>query len=48
MLVARYEKISSQGKRNDIQQEIETLKETCGHGVHKSQKSRNGLVRNME
>ena len=60
VLVARYEKISSQGKRNDIQQEIETLKETCGHdvhksrkrtcghGVHKSQKSRNGLVRNME
>ena len=55
MLVARYEKISSQGKRNDIQQEIETLKETCGHdvhksrkrtcghGVHKSQKSRDGL-----
>ena len=55
VLVARYEKISSQGKRNDIQQEIETLKETCGHdvhksrkrtcghGVHKSQKSRDGL-----
>lgn len=43
VLVARYEKISSQGKRNDIQQEIEALEETCGHDVHKSQKSRDGL-----
>ena len=43
VLVARYEKISSQGKRNDIRQEIETLEETCGHDVHKSQKSRDGL-----
>ncbi|MCC2826111.1 ParB N-terminal domain-containing protein [Faecalicatena orotica] len=55
VLVARYEKISSQGKRNDIRQEIEALEETCGHDVHKSrqrtcghdvhklQKSRNGL-----
>ena len=38
VLVARYEKISSQGKRNDIRQEIETLEETCGHDVHKSRK----------
>ena len=55
VLVARYEKISSQGKRNDIRQEIEALEETCGHDVHKSrqrtcghdvhksQKSRDGL-----
>lgn len=43
MLVARYEKISSQGKRNDIRQEIEVLEETCGHDVHKSQKSHDGL-----
>ena len=33
VLVARYEKISSQGKRNDIRQEIEALEETCGHDV---------------
>ena len=38
VLVARYEKISSQGKRNDIWQEIEALEETCGHDVHKSRK----------
>ena len=55
VLVARYEKISSQGKRNDIRQEIEALEKTCGHDVHKSrqrtcghdvhklQKSRDGL-----
>lgn len=43
VLVARYEKISSQGKRKDIRQEIEALEETCGHDVHKSQKSRDGL-----
>lgn len=43
VLVAHYEKISSQGKRNDIQQEIEALEETCGHDVHKSQKSRDEL-----
>ena len=55
VLVARYEKISSQEKRNDIRQEIEALEETCGHDVHKSrqrtcghdvhksQKSRDGL-----
>lgn len=55
VLVARYEKISSQGKRNDIRQEIEDLEKTCGHDVHKSrqrtcghdvhklQKSRDGL-----
>ena len=43
VLVARYEKISSQGKRNDIRQENEALEETCGHDVHKSQKSRDGL-----
>lgn len=38
VLVTRYEKIISQGKRNDIQQEIEALEETCGHDVHKSRK----------
>lgn len=43
VLVARYEKISSQGKRNDIRQEIEVLEETCGHDVHKSQKGHDGL-----
>ena len=43
VLVARYEKISSQGKRNDIRQEIEALEKTCGHDVHKSQKSRDRL-----
>ena len=43
MLVARYEKISSQGKRNDIRQDIEALEKTCGHDVHKLQKSRDGL-----
>lgn len=55
VLVARYEKISSQGKRNDIRQEIEAMEKTCGHDVHKSrqrtcghdvhklQKSRDGL-----
>ena len=55
VLVARYEKISSEGKRNDIMREIEVLEETCGHDVHKSgkttcghdvhksQKSRDGL-----
>ena len=36
VLVARYQKISSQGKRNDIRQEIEALEKTCGHDVHKS------------
>lgn len=43
VLVVRYEKISSQGKRNDIRQEIEALEEICGHDVNKSQKSRDGL-----
>ena len=43
VLVARYEKISCQGKRNDIMHDIEMLEETCGHDVHKSQKSRDGL-----
>ena len=39
VLAVRYEKISSQGKRNDILQEIAALngqEGTCGHGVHKS------------
>lgn len=36
----RYEKVVSQGKRNDILQEIAVLngsdmKDTCGHDVHK-------------
>ena len=43
VLVARYEKVSCQGRRNDIMHEIEMLEETCGHDVHKSQKSRDGL-----
>ena len=43
VLVARYEKISCQGRRNDIMHEIEMLENTCGHDVHKSQKSRDGL-----
>ena len=46
VLVARYEKISSQGKRNDIMQEIVALEDqkgTCGYDVHKSGKSRDGL-----
>ena len=43
VLVARYEKISCQGRRHDIMHEIEMLEETCGHDVHKSQKSRDGL-----
>ena len=46
VLAVRYEKISSQGKRNDILQEIAALngqEGTCGHDVHKSQKSRDGL-----
>ncbi len=39
VLAVRYEKISSQGKRNDILQEIVALngqEGTCGHDVHKS------------
>lgn len=39
ILAVRYEKISSQGKRNDILQEIAALNGqdgTCGHDVHKS------------
>ena len=40
VLAERYEKVSSQGKRNDILLEIERLNgvdmgETCGHNVHK-------------
>ena len=38
VLAVRYEKISSQGKRNDILQEIAALngqEGTCGHDVHK-------------
>ena len=38
VLTVRYEKISSQGKRNDILQEIAALngqEGTCGHDVHK-------------
>lgn len=41
MLSARYEKVISQGKRNDILREIEEIG-TCGHDVHKS-KSRDGI-----
>lgn len=40
VLAERYEKVSNQGKRNDILQEIEKLNgtdtaDTCGHDVHK-------------
>lgn len=41
VLSARYEKVVSQGKRNDILREIEEIG-TCGHAVHKS-KSRDGI-----
>lgn len=47
VLAERYEKVISQGKRNDILQEIEMLngsdaKETCGHDVHRL-KSRDAI-----
>lgn len=47
VLAERYEKISSQGKRNDIMQEIEQLSGrdtagTCGHDVHRL-KSRDAI-----
>ena len=41
VLSAMYEKVISQGKRNDILREIEEIG-TCGHDVHKS-KSRDGI-----
>lgn len=41
VLSARYEKVISQGKRNDILREIEEIG-TCGHDVHKS-KSRDSI-----
>lgn len=41
ILAARYEKVISQGKRNDILHEIEETG-TCGHDVYKS-KSRDGI-----
>lgn len=41
VLAARYEKVISQGKRNDILHEIEETG-TCGHDVHKS-KSRDNI-----
>ena len=41
VLSARYEKVVSQGKRNDSLREIEEIG-TCGHDVHKS-KSRDGI-----
>ena len=48
VLAERYEKVMCQGKRNDILEEIARLNGTdtsdsCGHDVHKSQKSRDGL-----
>lgn len=47
VLAERYEKVSNQGKRNDILQEIERLSgadtaETCGHDVHRT-KSRDAV-----
>ena len=41
VLSAKYEKVISQGRRNDILQEIEEIG-TCGHDVHKS-RSRDGI-----
>lgn len=41
VLSARYEKVISQGRRNDILHEIEQIG-TCGHDVHKS-RSRDGI-----
>ena len=41
VLSTRYEKVISQGRRNDILQEIEEIG-TCGHDVHKS-RSRDGI-----
>lgn len=41
VLSARYEKVISQGRRNDILHEIEAIG-TCGHDVHKS-RSRDGI-----
>ncbi|XCP85118.1 ParB N-terminal domain-containing protein [Roseburia hominis] len=41
VLSVRYEKVISQGRRNDILQEIEQIG-TCGHDVHKS-RSRDGI-----
>lgn len=41
VLSARYEKVISQGRRNDILKEIEEIG-TCGHDVHKS-RSRDGI-----
>lgn len=41
VLSARYEKVISQGRRNDILHEIEEIG-TCGHDVHKS-RSRDGI-----
>ena len=41
VLAARYEKVISQGKRNDILRVIEEIG-TCGHDVHKS-RSRDGI-----
>lgn len=41
VLSARYEKVISQGRRNDILQEIEQIG-TCGHDVHKL-RSRDGI-----
>ena len=42
VLSARYEKVISQGRRNDILQEIEEIG-TCGHDVHKL-RSRDGIL----
>ena len=41
VLSTRYEKVISQGRRNDILHEIEEIG-TCGHDVHKS-RSRDGI-----
>ena len=36
VLAERYDKVLSQGKRNDIINELSKLDGTCGHGLHKS------------
>ena len=45
VVAERYDKVMSQGKRNDIIRELEQMNEdaTCGHDVHKSGRSREAI-----
>lgn len=45
VVAERYDKVMSQGKRNDIIRELEQMDVgvTCGHGVHKSGRSRESI-----